>query len=81
MDKTFFKTQKGISEKFISIIDSYWNGEINENDFLTYISILVHNNQDIIFKENIYGAVIKQRLGKKRICLLDKVLNIGNEAK
>ncbi|MCR8747251.1 TIGR04540 family protein [Romboutsia lituseburensis] len=81
MDKTFFKTQKDISEKLISTIDSYWNGEINENEFLTCTNTLVENNQDIIFKKNTYGAVIKQRLGKKRICLLDKVLNIGNEAR
>lgn len=81
MEKTFFKTQKEISEKLISTIDSYWNGEINENEFLSCTNTLVENNQDIIFKESRYGAVIKQRLGKKRICLLDKVLNIRNEAK
>lgn len=81
MEKTFFKTQKEISDKLISTIDSYWNGEINENEFLKCANTLVKNNQDIIFKENSYGAVVKQRLGKKRICLLDKVLNIRNEAK
>lgn len=81
MEKTFFKTQKDISEKLILIIDSYWNGEISENEFLNCTNIIVENNQDIIFKENSYGAIIKQRLGKKRICLLDKVLNIRNEAR
>lgn len=81
MEKTFFKTQKDISEKLILIIDSYWNNEISENELLSCTNTIVENNQEIIFKENRYGSVIKQRLGKKRICLLDKVLNIRNEAK
>ncbi|TQO55612.1 TIGR04540 family protein [Paraclostridium bifermentans] len=81
MDKTFYKNQKDISKKLILLIDSYWNGDMSENDFVNYTNILVNNNEDIVFKENNYGAVVKQRLGKKRICLLDKVLNIRNEAK
>lgn len=81
MNKTFYKNQKDISKKLILLIDSYWNGDMRENDFVNYTNILVNNNQDIVFKENNYGAVVKQRLGKKRICLLDKVLNIRNEAK
>lgn len=81
MNKTFYKNQKDISKKLILLIDSYWNGDMIENDFVNYTNILVNNNQDIVFKENNYGAVVKQRLGKKRICLLDKVLNIRNEAK
>ncbi|MFQ9309195.1 MAG: TIGR04540 family protein [Paraclostridium sordellii] len=81
MNKTFFKNQKDMSAKLIEIIDLYWEGKVNEFDFFNNINTLVDNNIDIIFKDDNYRAVITQRLGKKRICLLNKVLNFRNEAK
>ena len=81
MKKTFFKNQKDMSVKLIEVIDLYWEGKISESDFLNDINLLVDKNIDIIFKDGNYRAVIMQRLGKKRVCLLDKVLNSRNEAK
>lgn len=71
---TYFKSQKDLANALINLIDSYWNSKINEELFLDRINEIVTKNNEKVYSDNDYTSVIKQRLGKRRIELLDKVL-------
>lgn len=71
---TYFKSQKDLANALINLIDSYWSSEINEELFLDRINEIVSKNNEKVYSDNKYTSVIRQRLGKRRIELLDKVL-------
>jgi len=71
---TYFKSQKDLANALINLIDSYWSSNINEELFLDRIKEIVTKNSEKVYSENNYTSVIKQRLGKRRIELLDKIL-------
>ena len=71
---TYFKSQKDLANALINLIDSYWGSEINEELFLDRINEIVSKNNEKVYSDNEYTSVIRQRLGKRRIELLDKVL-------
>jgi len=72
---TYFKSQKDLSEALITIIDDYWALNIEEDDFIQYIKQIFNNNKDKIINNNSLTAIVRQRLGKKRIMLLSKILD------
>lgn len=71
---TYFKSQKDLAKALVKLIDSYWYAEINEQLFLKRINEIVSKNTEKLYSEKDYTSVIKQRLGKRRIELLDKIL-------
>jgi len=72
---TYFRNQSDFAFALIEIIDSYWADKINEKELFSKVVELVDKNPEKTFRENHYTSIIKQRLGKKRIGLLDKILN------
>lgn len=71
---TYFKSQKDLAKALVKLIDSYWYAEIKEQLFLKRINEIVSKNTEKLYSEKDYTSVIKQRLGKRRIELLDKIL-------
>jgi uncharacterized protein (TIGR04540 family) len=71
---TYFKSQKDLANALINLIDSYWSSKINEELFLDRINEIVSKNNEKVYSDNDYTSVIRQRLGKRRVELLDKVL-------
>jgi uncharacterized protein (TIGR04540 family) len=71
---TYFKTQLDLIKALIDLIDDYWNLKINEKDFIRDIKQICKNNEELLFKEGDYVSSVKQRLGVKRLTLLDKIL-------
>ena len=71
---TYFKTQLDLTKALIDLIDDYWNLKINEKDFIRDIKQICKNNEELLFKEGDYVSSARQRLGVKRIKLLDKIL-------
>lgn len=49
--------------------------EVEEKDLITYIKQVGENNYDLLFKNNEYPLVIKQRLGIKRLRIVNKILD------
>lgn len=76
---TFFKSQEDLADTLKKIIDDYWNLEIREEDLIETIKKIVENNKEIIYKDNDYTAIVKQRLGTKRITLIEKIIKIEKE--
>jgi uncharacterized protein (TIGR04540 family) len=71
---TFFKSQKDLAESLIELIDDYWNHELSEEDLINQINVLISKNLEKTYLDGDYTSVLKQRLGKRRIVLLDKIL-------
>lgn len=71
---TFFKSQKDLAEALIILIDSYWNNELKEDLLVSQLNELVFKNNEKVFLGTQYTSVLKQRLGKRRIELMNKIL-------
>lgn len=77
--KMFYKTQRELGEVVNKVVDSYWSDEIDENDFIKIIEHLYKNNSSKMVKDDIFTTVIKQQCGKRRLDVVNKILNIeGN---
>lgn len=72
---TYFKSQKDLAEALIKHIDAYWNYELSEQDLISQVKEYITKNEEKVYSDGDYTSVIKQRLGKKRLELLDKILN------
>ena len=71
---TYFKSQKDLAIAFIQLIDNYWNYELSEENLINQINELSSKNKEKLFIDGQYSSVLKQRLVKRRIELLNKVL-------
>lgn len=74
--KMFYKTQRELGEVVNKVVDSYWSDEIDENDFIKTIEHLYKNNSSKMVKNDIFTTVIKQQCGKRRLDVVNKILNI-----
>lgn len=75
MINTYYKSQKELVSQLISVIDSYWKKEISENMLIDTLCLLVERNKDIMYKNGELASIVKQRLGKKRIRLINCILS------
>lgn len=76
---TYFKSQRDLANALINIIDLYWSQQLSENEMIEKILEIVTKNMDMMFKGNDYTSVVNQRLGKKRIRILNKIIGIMEE--
>jgi len=76
--KTFQKTQRDLAATIVSIIDSYWNNNISENEMIEMVQILYRNNKSKFLKDNQFTTVLRQQCGKRRLDIVKKVLNLTN---
>ena len=71
---TYFTTQLALTKSLLEAIDKYLNLELEETEFIKYIKQVSENNEELLFKDDDYTAIVKQKLGVKRLSLLDKIL-------
>lgn len=71
---TYFKSQKDLAVALSKLIDNYWSYELSEENLINLINELSSKNKEKLFVDGNYSSVLKQRLGKRRIELLNKVL-------
>jgi len=71
---TFFKNQNDLAETLKNIIDKYWAMEVDEDEFIEYLRQVAKNNEELLYKSGDYTTVVKQKLGIKRLGLLEKIL-------
>lgn len=71
---TYFKSQKDLALALIQLIDNYWNNKLNEENLISKINELSARNKEKLMVDNEYSSVVKQRLGKRRIDLLNKII-------
>lgn len=73
----FYKTQREIAEVINNIIDSYWENIINEELLIQNIKVLYSNNSSKIIKEDDFTTIIKQQCGKRRLEVVEKILDLN----
>lgn len=76
MVNTYYKNQRDLAEAMIEIIDRYWNREIDEKELIEYLNQITKNNKEKVYLSDGYTSIIQQRLGKKRLELLTKILKV-----
>lgn len=64
-----------MAEALKTTIDNYWKMEVDEEDLITYIKQVGENNEDLLFKDNEYPLLIRQKLGIKRLRIVSKILD------
>jgi len=76
---TFYKSQKDVAHALKLLIDEYWELKVEEDIFIEKLNQIIDNNGDKVFKDNDFTSLIKQRLGKKRMELILKVIEGDNK--
>lgn len=71
--KTFCKNQKEVAEAINYVIDRYWDNEIDEKRMVQFIKDIAHNNDSLLFKNEDFTTVVKQRCGKRRLEIVSKL--------
>lgn len=71
----YYRNQSLAAKGINGIIDKYWKNEKTEEEMINEIKDLVSKNYSLVYKGNDYSAVIKQRVGKKRMRVMNQVLN------
>ncbi|MCT4563769.1 MAG: TIGR04540 family protein [Maledivibacter sp.] len=63
-----------LSHEMKKVIDAYWSRDITEEEMREYIIYFANYEKEKLFHGPEYSPTIKQRLGKRRIALIDKIL-------
>lgn len=76
---TYYKNQKDLAAAMKILIDDYWSTKLSEKKLKKSLNQLYENNKEKIIRDGDVTAIITQRLGKKRLELLSKVLDLQED--
>lgn len=79
MDIKYLKTQGDLADILIDRIDRYWKLELKEEQFVDEITDIAANNSELLYKDGGYTSIVSHKLGKKRLNLLEKILEKRGE--
>lgn len=74
--KLFYKTQRELANILNKIVDEYWEDNIKEDELVQHIQTLVINNPGKIKKGDQFTTIIQQVCGKRRLEVINRVLNM-----
>lgn len=74
--KMFYRTQRDLAVDLNKLVDSYWQEEIRENELIDGIKNLYEHNQEKLIKDNEFTKVVQQQCGKRRLAVVEKVLEL-----
>lgn len=64
-----------LAKELKNLIDAYWSRDISEEQMREYVLYFAKYEKKKLFRANDYSPTIKQRVGKKRLEVIDKVLD------
>lgn len=73
--KLFQKTQRDLATTINQVVDKYWEDEIDENKMIELIQQLYATNANKFMKEGNYTTILRQQCGKRRLEVVDQVIN------
>ncbi|MEN1966608.1 TIGR04540 family protein [Lentibacillus sp. N15] len=76
--KLFQKTQRDLAASINLVIDKYWEDEIDESNMIELIQKLYATNTNKFKKGGNYTTILRQQCGKRRLEVVDKVINQYN---
>ncbi|MBS4178784.1 TIGR04540 family protein [Lederbergia citrea] len=74
--KLFYRTQRDLAASLNKLVDAYWEEEIKEEELIEGIKSMYENNQDKLLKNNGFTKVIQQQSGKRRLAVVEKILEM-----
>lgn len=79
MENKYLRTQNDLADIIIDRIDKYWKMELHESLLIDEVMTLISTNEDLFYKDGQYTAIIRHKLGKKRLMLVEKILREKKE--
>lgn len=77
--KLFYKSQIEIADIINILIDRYWENDIDEPLLIDNINKLYDNNQSKILRDREFTTVIRQKCGKRRIEVVERILKLSGK--
>jgi uncharacterized protein (TIGR04540 family) len=74
--KMFYRTQREMAAAINQLVDAYWQDEIKEQGLIQGVKNIYENNQDKLIKNNQFTKVVQQQCGKRRLAIIERVLEI-----
>ncbi len=74
--KLFYRTQRDLAVAINDLVDAYWEEKINEAQLIEGINCIYKNNQEKLIKENEFTKVVQQQSGKRRLTVVEKILEM-----
>lgn len=72
--KLFYRTQRDLATALNQLVDAYWQEEIGETAFVEGVKNLHEHNTNKMIKDNDYTKIIQQTCGKRRLEIIDKII-------
>ncbi|WP_232336771.1 TIGR04540 family protein [Planococcus lenghuensis] len=74
--KLFYRTQRDLAIALNQLIDSYFEEEIPERKLIENIVTIHENNKHKLVKNHQFTTVIQQHCGKRRLAVVERVLEM-----
>lgn len=75
----FYTSQIQVVNTIKQEINKWEDGDISNQELSIVIKKIVEINREVIYKDNMMRSIVKQRLGKKRIRLIETILKEKGE--
>lgn len=72
--KLFYRTQRDLATALNQLVDAYWQEEIDESTLMEGVKDLHEHNTNKMIKDNDYTKIIQQTCGKRRLEIIDKII-------
>lgn len=72
----FYKSQVDIANVINELVDQYWQNNIDEAKLIENVKKLFDHNQEKITKDIDFTTVLKQKCGKRRLEVIEKILKL-----
>lgn len=73
----FYRTQRDVAVAINQLVDAYWEEKIIEQKLIEGIKDIHKNNYEKLVKENEFTKVVQQQCGKRRLVIVDRILNMN----
>ncbi|WP_199925730.1 TIGR04540 family protein [Paenibacillus bouchesdurhonensis] len=74
--KLFYRTQRDLSTALNQLVDAYWEEEIKEDELIDGVKSMYENNRDKLIKGNEFTKVVQQQSGKRRLAVVERILEM-----
>ena len=74
--KMFYRTQRDLAAALNLIIDAYWNEEILEKELIENVKEMHRTNQEKLIKNDEFTKVVQQHCGKRRLSVVEKIIEM-----
>lgn len=75
--KLFYKTQRELALVLNSIVDGYWQDEVDEEALFKNVHDIYSNNPDKVLKNGDFTTVLRQQCGKRRLVVVARILQMN----